>query len=324
MRIALVGDLHHYRTRCAPNELLGKRLIGQTNLWLNRQFAFKHVLLKPTLQRIPTINPDRVLLTGDVTTTSLDNEFIDVANLLKPLSDSYDVTLVPGNHDRYTFHSARHQRVEALMEHLLPQQFPHFEQLDDHWHFLALDAARPRLMLSCGRLGRRQIDQTREYLAGLTKKDGLLVLCHYPLSTPANVRPMAFNNRVSDGRAVRRLLADCPARIVFLHGHIHRPWIYEPSSGDMKGVTFINAGAPCLATSKYPGGQGFWQVDLPRYGRGDLRLTHHVPMPPGDAAARRRARRQPRPEELIWEPRRIRRSVPGQPPRPRRRALIPT
>jgi len=313
LRIALVGDLHHYRIHCSPRQLLGKRLIGQTNLWLNRQFAFKHALLKPTLERVPLIKPDRILLTGDVTTTSLDHEFLDVVRLLRPLSDNFDVKLVPGNHDRYTFASARQQRVEALMEHLLPPEFPHFEQLSDHWHFLALDAARPRLMLSCGRLGRHQLDRTRDYLASLTSDDGLLVLCHYPLSTPANVRPMAFNNRVSDGRALRRMLAQCPARVVFLHGHIHRPWIYEPRSGDMKGVTFINAGAPCLTNARYPGGQGFWQLDLPRYGRGDLRLTHHVPVPADPDAGRRLLLRQPRPDQLVWERRRVRRPAPQSP-----------
>src|SRR5690606_17846578 len=143
LRIALIGDLHHYRIRCTPLDLMGKRIVGQTNLWLNRQFAFKRALLKPLLERVPRIKPDRILLTGDVTTTSQYHEFTEVADLLRPLSDQFPVQLVPGNHDRYTFGSARIKRVESLMEHLLPPRFPHFEQLSDHWYYMALDAARP-------------------------------------------------------------------------------------------------------------------------------------------------------------------------------------
>src|SRR5690606_10729240 len=142
--------------------------------------------------------------------------------------------------------------------------------------------------------------------------DALLVLCHWPLSTPADVRAMSFNNRLPDGRVLRRMFADSPARLLYLHGHIHRPWIDAPRGGTMQAATSIKRGAPCLATARYPGGQGFWQIDLPTSARGDLRLVHHVPMPPGDTAAQRQARKCPNPAEAIWEARRVRRGAPGE------------
>ena len=105
--------------------------------------AFQPGLLDPLLERVAAIDPQMIFLTGDVTTTNLEEEFLDVAEFLKPLSDRFEVRLVPGNHDRYTRGAARCGRVEQLMDHLLPKSFPHHEKLGGRWHLLALDAAHP-------------------------------------------------------------------------------------------------------------------------------------------------------------------------------------
>lgn len=304
MRLAIIGDLHHYRTKVPARRLIGRRAIGQTNLWLNRRFAFRHALLAPVIDKVSQINPDMILLTGDVTTTSLEDEFLDVAAFLKPLSDRFATRLVPGNHDRYTRGAVRRRRVENLMAHLMPPSFPHFEKISERWRLLTLDGARPSNMLSQGRLGRAQLQQAAQSFRELSADDGVVVLCHYPVVWPDHAPPIPWNTRLPDGYLLRRLLRNCPARIVYVHGHIHRPWFWSPMQGRFESMTFLNAGAPCLPTARYPDGQGFWQLDLPEDPREPLHALHHVPVIPRPAGFRRKSRKRLRQlNELQWQAR---------------------
>lgn len=304
MRIALIGDIHHYRLDMHWRHLLSKRALGHANLYFNRRHRFNHALLGPIIDRIRTISPDAIICTGDVTTTSLEDEFHDVAVFLKPLSDQFHTLLVPGNHDRYTFTSKRSRRIERLLEHLLPKEFPHFEKLRGRWHVLALDGARPQVFLARGALGPRQLDAVRDRLGSLTERDGLIVACHYPVAAPPEALPMTPDHQLADARALTRLLQACPARVVYVHGHIHRPWCWSPDNGRHRDITHINAGAPCMTSAVYPLGQGFWQIDLPTDPRADLSVIHHVPASEG-RPNRRQRRALPMPTPDAWRARRV-------------------
>lgn len=285
MRIALIGDIHLFRLKVSPRRLLGKRLLGQGNLWLNRRFRFNHDLLAPLVERVSQLQPDLILCTGDVTTTSLEDEFEDIVRFFKPLSSKAPTVIVPGNHDRYTFRSAKKRRIETLLEGLMPMHFPHHRKLTDRWHLLGLDSARPQVMMSRGAIGPNQLLKAREILAGLTEDDGVIVLCHYPTNTPPGT-PTSWAHDLADAHLLCESLEQCPARVVFMHGHIHRPWHWEKQHGQGQKFTCINAGAPCLISSHYPCGQGFWEVELPDDPAQELGLVHHVPTPEGHYGAR--------------------------------------
>ena len=278
MRIALLGDIHHYRLFVPPWRLMSKRLVGQTNLWLNRRRCFNRTLLMMALNRIASIKPDLLLLSGDLTTTSLEAEFADIAAVLEPLSGRIPIVAVPGNHDRYTFGAARHRRMEQMLPSIVPQQFPHFRKLTGRWHLLALDGAKPNVMSARGRLGEDQLRACRQYASQLTKEDGLIVLCHYPIKSPPRALPITWDHKLADSGRLRRLLVRCPARLLYLHGHIHRPWCWQPKRSDQSHFTYLNAGAPCMVNSKHPCGQGFWEIDLPDDPAAHVNVVHHVPV----------------------------------------------
>ena len=262
-----------------PWRLMNKRLLGQTNLWLNRRRRFNRTLLIVALKKIASIKPDLLLLSGDLTTTSLEAEFADIAALLEPIAGEVPTVAVPGNHDRYTFGSARARRMEQLLGSIVPQEFPHYRQITDHWHLLALDGAKPNLMSARGRLGDTQLQRSRDYTAQLTDRDGLIVLCHYPIKSPPTALPITWDHKLADSRRLRRLLTRCPARLLYLHGHIHKPWCWQPKRSDQSHFTYLNAGAPCLTNAKHPLGQGFWEIDLPSDPRDHIHATHHIPVP---------------------------------------------
>ena len=285
MRIALIGDIHLYNLELRPRQWFSRRIMGHTNLLLNRRFRFYHALLNPLMDKIRDIKPDLVLCSGDVTTTSLEGEFTDIAKYFKPLSKEIPTVIVPGNHDRYTFRASRKKRMETLLEGVMPDSFPYYRRLSDRWHLIGLDSAIPQILMSRGALGRKQFSAFEMQLRQMTKEDALVLLCHYPASSPPGI-PNSWAHNLAEAPQLRKLIESCPARILYMHGHIHQPWYWvagwpaqESHPGaDCRGqLSYLNAGSPCMTSNKYPLGQGFWQIDLPYAPSEKIALTHHVP-----------------------------------------------
>lgn len=278
MRIVLIGDIHLFQLRVKPRDLLGKRILGQGNLWLNRSHRFNHALLDPLFERVEELKPDLVLCSGDVTTTSLENEFLDIMEHFRPLSERVPVLVVPGNHDKYTFRSHKKRTMHTLMEGLMPEEFPHCRELNAKWRLMGLDSARPQVMMSRGALGERQVAGIRRCLAEMPADGGLIVLCHYPSAMPRGM-PRSWAHDLKEARWLTRELVAHSSRVVFIHGHIHKPWYHPPGESGRPPFDLLNAGAPCMTSTKFPLGQGFWEIELPSDPRGELGLVRHVPEP---------------------------------------------
>jgi calcineurin-like phosphoesterase family protein len=262
-----------------PWALLGKRLLGQGNVWLNRRHKFDRTLLPALVQQAASVEPDMVLLCGDLTSTALPGEFDDCLKALAPLVDAFPVMIVPGNHDRYTFTSARRSLLESAAGTSIPPEFPHCHRYPspfNRWRLLALDAARPRGLSSRGEVGKAQLAEARRQIADLTDSDGLIVLCHYALRRPPTLPAMRWSHRLADAPDVEAMLADCPARILYVHGHVHMPWCWRRTEAGLEHVVDINAGAPCLRQPEHPHGHGFWQIDLPDDPNQPISLQRHI------------------------------------------------
>lgn len=275
MRIVLFGDIHLYRLWLTPWQLMSKRILGQSNLILNRRKRFRHDLLAGMIERAVGLNADMVLLSGDVTTTSLKREFADVKAALKPLADRVPTVLVPGNHDRYTFGAARSRVMDRVLGDWVPGGFPHTRVLTERWRLLALDAAVPRVYNARGRLGAVQFEAAKAYVQSLDQTQGVVVLCHYPCALPSHVHEHE-SHALQERDALRGVLENCRGRVVYLHGHIHRPWHHEPGDGSGVPFTCIDAGSPCMMSDDYPMGQGFYEIELPGDPRESLIVRHHV------------------------------------------------
>ncbi|MEM7624416.1 MAG: metallophosphoesterase [Planctomycetota bacterium] len=296
MKLALIGDIHLFTLRVHPKRLLSRRVMAQSNLWLNRRHRFNHALLPDLVERVKGLSPEAVLYSGDVTTSSLESEFEEVLKVVGPLEEAFPGAgvLVPGNHDRYTFKSRRVRRIDEILSAVVPPTFPHVRPLKPGWTLLALDSAIPNRFFSRGALGKKQYDAAVETIRAVPEDEGLVVLCHYPCSLPPRV-PSAWSHDLKEANALRRELVACPGRVVYLHGHIHKPWhtLADPAvaAGDetvkgparfAAGTAFecINAGSPCMTSEKYPLGQGFWEVTLPDDPAALLEALHHVPVAP--------------------------------------------
>lgn len=302
MRIAIIGDVHLFTLNVHPRRLLSRRVMAHSNLLLTRRHRFNHALLPALVEHAKSLSPDLVLFSGDVSTSSLESEFAELLELVKPLIEDTDEgpgipgVLVPGNHDRYTFKSRRVKRIETLLHRVMPDDFPHFRELRPGWSLLALDSAIPNRVMSRGALGAVQFRGAVERIRAVPSDEALLVLCHYPCSLPPRV-PSAWSHDLKEAEALKRELAACRGRVVYVHGHIHKPWHVLPSDsrqadsggpptivgGTIEGkpaFECLNAGSPCMTSEKYPLGQGFWELELPADPRDPLISVHHVPARP--------------------------------------------
>lgn len=276
MRIAVLGDVHHYRLTAPVTSLFSKRALGMANLWLKRRFRFDRSLLTPTLNHLDAQQPDAILLSGDLTTTALTGEFDDIARALAPIVADRPSLFVPGNHDRYTPGAVRDGRMERALAAVTPPAYPHVRPWGERWMLLALDAARPRRLTARGELNRASLDLLRQHARACEPGQGLIVLCHYPFATPPDQPPSDWQHQLPQAPAVRDALDACRGTTLYIHGHIHRPWVWRTTTRAGGRLIDLNAGAPLMRSHAHPQGQGFWIVDLPDDPADDIAFIRHA------------------------------------------------
>lgn len=274
MRIVLLGDLHLYQLSIGLRSWFGKRLLGQTNLLLNRRHHFAMDRLPGLIERARALEPDMVICTGDFTTTGLKDEFTAAAKLLAPLFAGREVAIVPGNHDRYTRGAARTRAFEQAFADYAPSSYPHRQQIGVGLHLIALDPTRPNLINASGSLGAGQLAGLREMLEELPADHQLIVVCHYPIGTPPDYPDESRSHGLVESGELFNLLSGSGREVLYLHGHIHQPWCWEPEGAE--GLTIVNAGAPVYCTPDYPDGQGFWEIEVVPEQDPPWRAIHHA------------------------------------------------
>ncbi len=117
LRIVHLSDIHFWRYAINPLRLLSKRLVGMTvaRCWAVPATSGWNAS-RELVDRVNSLRPDHILITGDLTTTALPSEFRAArAALADWLDDPARVTIVPGNHDRYTLYAPSLPPLRALL-----------------------------------------------------------------------------------------------------------------------------------------------------------------------------------------------------------------
>lgn len=257
LRIVHLGDLHFHQTWVWPWQLLGKRALGQTNLWLNRRRRFRQKLWPEFAKRIAELAPDLILASGDMSTTSLLGEFAQARRALEALPHA-PLRVVPGNHDRYTIRSHRRREFEACFAPWTATTWP-ARWREKGVEIIGLDPTRPTVLHASGSLSPEAMQRLSEFLRS-APPGPVIVLCHYPLGTPPNMPDEPRHHALEQRRELRAALARSGRPIVYLHGHVHKQWFWRPK--DAPNVQAINGGAPMMLGKAHPFGQGFLQIHL--------------------------------------------------------------
>ncbi len=271
LRIVHLSDVHVWRFSFNPLLLLNKRAWGMASLVASRARRFRLERLPDVVDRIREVEPDHLLITGDLTTTALAGEFKDVLERLSPLLENpLKVTVVPGNHDRYTVGSMRNRQFERSFHDYMPEpSFPWLRKLDEETAILGLDPTQARFSAK-GFLPPEQLSRAKELLSDpLARPKRLFVACHYPLTAPDGHKYELAGKRVTNAKEIAEWLATIGPHI-YCCGHVHAHWTYKPHEIPLQ--LSVNAGAPILRDASGMRPPGFAVIELEG---GRVRVSRH-------------------------------------------------
>lgn len=209
-----------------------------------------------------SMDPDWVLLTGDLSALGHREELEAVRESLRPLAEAGRLVLVPGNHDRYTDTPATRHFERLFGAHLhsdLPEYadasgYPFVRLFGDAVAMVGLDSTRVSgwSHYFVGRLGDAQLQALGRVLDDprLRGRTIFLLVHHGPWGPQG-----AFHWRESgllDGGKLLALLRDRP--VVVHHGHSHARYWHRGEGG----LPHQFGGG----SSTEPGREGFWLVEL--------------------------------------------------------------
>ena len=261
LRIVHLSDIHVWRYVFNPFRLVNKRAVGMADLLLGRARRFRLERLADVVERAAGLNADHVLITGDLTTTALESEFMAAREALSPLlADPGRVTVLPGNHDRYTTGSVRFRHFESWFAPFAPSgPYPWLRRLDDETAILGLDATRSHISAT-GWLPRAQLEAARELVADPARRPRRLIVAnHYPLEAPRIYAKELAIKRLKNARALEEWLKTIGSHM-YCCGHVHAAWAFVPKS--LPEQVCINSGAPLLRDPTGMRPPGFVEITL--------------------------------------------------------------
>jgi 3',5'-cyclic AMP phosphodiesterase CpdA len=272
LRIIHVSDIHFWRYSLNPLNLLSKRAFGMAALALGRARRFRLERVADLVERVKSLEPDHILITGDVTTTALPSEFLDARTALAPwLADPSRVTVIPGNHDRYTLTAHFNRHFEHHFGAYAPEaRFPWIKPLDAHTAILTLDPTRAGLSAS-GKLPARQLEDAKRLIESANNQwSRLIVACHYPASVPDQFAHEIAKKPLVNAALVRDWLRTIGPHL-YCCGHVHSAWAFQPR--EVPEQLCLNAGAPLLNNPKASQPPGFLEIQLDH---ANVTVLHHA------------------------------------------------
>lgn len=270
MRIIHISDIHIWRYTINPLLLMNKRWFGMAVLMSRRARRFRLERLRGVVDRVLSLDADHVLITGDLTTTALVEEFREAhLGLSDLLRDRERATVIPGNHDRYTPASVRGRLFETWFGAYAPSEtYPWLRGLDEETAILGLDPTRAHISAR-GRLPAGQVERARDLIAGPARPRRLIVACHYPLAAPAPLDNELASKRLINAAEVSAWLASIGPHL-YCCGHVHAAWAFAP--GAVPNQLCLNAGAPLLRDHSGLRPPGFLEITLDDR---DVLVVHH-------------------------------------------------
>jgi 3',5'-cyclic AMP phosphodiesterase CpdA len=272
LRIIQLSDVHVWRYSYNPFHLFNKRVLGTASLLAGRAANFRLERLDSVVARIRDLAADHLLITGDLTTTALPIEFQDARDALADLLvDPTRVTVIPGNHDRYTDGSVRYRQFEKYFGMFAPSEtFPWLRHLDADTMILGLDPTRAHISAR-GFLPPAQLARAKELLAGLENPPRRFIIAsHYPVYAPNSYADELRPKRMSNDREVADWVATLGPHL-YCCGHVHAAWAFTPPT--LPNQLCLNSGAPLLRdpTGRRP--PGFLEIEI--HDR-DVSVLHHA------------------------------------------------
>lgn len=218
-------DIHFWEIVRNPLQLMNKRFLGNLNVILRRRRAFDTTQAAAFADALAATGARVVFAGGDFTSTATDGEFRQALAFMKELTQrGLQVIALPGNHDVYTFESARRRRFERHFASFIPEEgYPCRVTLPGGTPLVLAPTVCPNWISSCGRIAEPDVARIAELIAE-APPGPLIVGSHYPVLHATEGYASGRTRRLRNADALRRVLMDAAAQrpICFLAGHVHR------------------------------------------------------------------------------------------------------
>ncbi len=251
-RIVHISDLHFWHLPGNPLVWRGKRLLGLANLLLRRARKFRLEAAPQLVEEIHKDQPDHLVVSGDISTTSLNLEFQAFRQMFSDwLESPGKITLVAGNHDRYTRRVMREKLFEKTFSDILdPDSGSRIRLIQPGLGLATFDPCVPRPISARGFVDPFQLRLLEESIRSCdwSSLRALLFVCHYPAEVPLQHADHQKGHGLVGAEGILKVLQEVPVPICWLHGHIHHPWrFFSPS---IPNLTYYNPGSPLLRRSQ--------------------------------------------------------------------------
>ena len=172
-------------------------------------------ILAPLVERITSIRPDLVAISGDLTQRARRRQFRQARAFLDLLP--FPKIVVPGNHDVPLFNVAARvlDPFGGYRRHIDANPEPAW--IDHEVAVIGLNSARGLVAGGKGRLNRQQIDLAVARLRPLPTSLIKVIVTHHPFDLPAGYHP---EHLVGRARLAMAQFAEVGADL-FLAGHLH-------------------------------------------------------------------------------------------------------
>lgn len=217
------------------------------------------------LDDLHALSPDHVVLSGDLTAMGHDDELGRVRELLVPWLRDGRLSVIPGNHDRYTDTDGRsrfeHYFGDAMCSELPEladeRGYPFVRFLGDAAALVGLDSTSVRgwTHYFLGRVGEDQLEALETILdhPSMAGRTALVMLHHGPLGPFGCLgRPSFRNTGLLDARKLMEVISG--RRVVLQHGHSHHRF-WHRADGDRPHI--FGGGS-----STERGREGYWVLEI--------------------------------------------------------------
>jgi 3',5'-cyclic AMP phosphodiesterase CpdA len=221
-QIAHISDLHFFETSTGIGQFFSKRWIGNLNFLLRRKKEFIYSLLDPLLPLLLEHKVPLVVISGDVSCTSLPGEFYKASLFIKKLqAHGIETIVLPGNHDQYTRQAKKNQLFYRAFPSELQQKGLIVKRLPDSWWFIAMDTTLVTPLFCChGKFTKKLEHELEKALANLPEDAKVILANHFPIA-------LKTDKALQRERYLIALLKRHPKIKLYLHGHTHRHRILD-------------------------------------------------------------------------------------------------
>jgi 3',5'-cyclic AMP phosphodiesterase CpdA len=188
-----------------------RRIVHISDLHFGR---VDYAIVERLREKILEINPNLVIVSGDLTQRARSAQFIEARDFLEKLPKPQIV--VPGNHDipMHNVFARFFSPLDKYKQYITEDLEPFFA--DEEMAVIGINTARS-LVIKDGRINDKQILQVRERMCALDDKMLKIVVTHHPFDLPAGFDE---DDIVDNAEHAMPQIADCGAD-VFLSGHLH-------------------------------------------------------------------------------------------------------